>query len=73
MSQWLEPKRAYADVRSVSKIRTLLLKGSRPESEVTSCCSSCRAALKWMRQHGNAEKLTKVERLADGRVRLYRP
>lgn len=66
MPQWLERKRAYPNERSIAKIREVLSSGPRPMREVENCCSGCREALKWMRQHGMAE------RLMDGRVRLYR-
>lgn len=66
MSHWLEPKRVYPNERSIAKVRELLSKGPKPIREVESCCAECRAALKWMRQHGMAE------RLMNGKVRLYR-
>ena len=66
MGHWEELKRVYPNERSIAKVREVLANGPRHEREVAACCTECRAALKWMRQHGMAE------RLMDGRVRLLR-
>lgn len=66
MPQWAETKRVYPNQRSIAKVRELLANGPRHEREIIACCTECRAAVKWMRQHGMAE------RLMDGRVRLLR-
>jgi hypothetical protein len=66
MSKWLEYKKAYPNERTIARIKSMLASGPKHEREIVACCVECRAALKWMRQHGMAE------RLMDGRIRLYR-
>ena len=66
MSHWLESKRVYPNEKTIARILAMLKTGPKHERELVACCTECRSALKWMRQHAMAE------RLMDGRVRLYR-